>query len=256
MFKYAFPVMIAGLAFALNENLDKIILRNMVNDSDAGAYVGCYKIAVLITLLVTAYRMGVEPYFFKKAQDEDAKKSYADVMLYFVIFGGFAILAMLGNLEWIKMILIPNKAYWSAMDIVPIIAIANLFFGIYYNLSTWYKVTDKTYVGTVVSWTGAVLTIAVNLIFIPVIGFMAAAWATLIAYGTMMVISYFWGQRNYTIPYKTKKIGLYLLLSIGFSLMNYYLFDSNPVLGNLFLIIYLAIAIFIEKTSLKLEKQN
>src|SRR5690606_20158461 len=85
MFKYAYPVMIAGLAFALNENLDKIILRDMVNDSDAGAYVGCYKIAVLITLLVTAYRMGVEPYFFKKAQDEDAKKSYADVMLYFVI---------------------------------------------------------------------------------------------------------------------------------------------------------------------------
>lgn len=201
-------------------------------------------------LMVTAYRMGVEPFFFKKAQDEDARKTYADIMLYFVIFCGFSVVALLGNLSWIKKIILPNSEYWVALQIVPIIVIANYFFGIYYNLSTWYKVTDKTYVGTVVSWVGAALTILLNLVFIPIIGFMASAWATLAAYGTMMVISYFWGQKSYRIPYKSRKILLYMILSVGLGLLGYHLLDNNFWIGNLCVIIYLAIAIFIEKKSL------
>lgn len=206
MFKYGFPVMIAGLAFVTNENLDKILLRDMIDESEAGAYNGCYKIATIMILMVTAYRLGVEPFFFKKAMEKDAKKSYADVMLYFVMFCGFTLVALLGNIDWIKKIIIPNPDYWVAMKIVPVVVIANFFFGIYYNLSTWYKVTDKTFVGTVVSWIGAFATIIFNIVFIPKIGFMASAWATLIAYALMMIISYFWGQNNYRIPYKTKKI--------------------------------------------------
>lgn len=253
MFHYAYPVMLAGLAFATNENLDKLVLRGMVSDSDAGAYAGCYKIATLMTLIVTAYRLGVEPFFFKKMNDADAKKIYADIMLYFVLFCGVAVVALLGNLAWIQNIFLRNPSYKVALDIVPIIVIANLFFGIYYNLSTWYKVTDRTYVGTVVSWMGAGLTIVFNLVFIPIIGFMASAWATLLAYGLMMVVSYFWGQKYYKIPYKSRKIGFYLVLCIGLSVLSYYVFKSNIIIGNLFLIFYVAIAIFIEKSSFKLN---
>lgn len=257
MFRYAYPVMLAGLAFITNENLDKLVLRGMISESEAGAYGGCYKIATLMILMVTAYRMGVEPFFFKKAQEEDAKKTYADIMQYFVIFCGFAVVALLGNLSWIKQLMIRDEAYWVAMPIVPIIVIANYFFGIYYNLSTWYKVTDKTYVGTVVSWVGAGLTILLNLILIPVIGFMASAWATLAAYGTMMVISYFWGQKSYRIPYKSRKILLYMTLSVGLGLLAYHVLDNNFWTGNLCVIIYIAIAIFIEKKSLNyIRNQN
>lgn len=255
MFKYAFPIMLAGLAFTTNENLDKLVLRGMISDEEAGAYAGCYKIATLMILMVTAYRLGIEPFFFKKAQDENAKKTYADIMLYFVIFCGFAVVALIGNLSWIKSLLIRNEEYWVAIKIVPIIVIANFFFGIYYNLSTWYKVTDKTYVGTVVSWIGAGLTIVLNLILIPIIGFMASAWATLIAYGSMMVISYFWGQKSYRIPYKSRKILFYMILSIGLGILAYNVLDNNFWVGNLCVMIYIALAIFIEKSSLKLEKK-
>lgn len=255
MFKYAYPVMLAGLAFTVNENLDNLLLRDMVDESEAGAYAGCYKIATLMILMVTAYRMGVEPFFFKKAQEEDARKIYADILLYFVIFCGFAVVALLGNLSWIKILILPNSEYWIALKIVPIIIIANFFFGIYYNLSTWYKVTDKTYVGTVVSWVGAGLTIALNLILIPIIGFMASAWATLVAYGVMMLISYFWGQKSYKIPYKSRKILFYMILSVGLGLLAYNLFDNNFWIGNLCLLIYAGIAIFIEKSSLNLQKK-
>lgn len=255
MFKYAYPVMLAGLAFTVNENLDNLLLRDMVDESEAGAYAGCYKIATLMILMVTAYRMGVEPFFFKKAQEEDARKTYADILLYFVIFCGFAVVALLGNLSWIKILILPNSEYWVALKIVPIIIIANFFFGIYYNLSTWYKVTDKTYVGTIVSWVGAGLTIALNLLLIPIIGFMASAWATLVAYGVMMLISYFWGQKSYKIPYKSRKILLYMILSVGLGLLAYNLFDNNFWIGNLCLLIYAGIAIFIEKSSLNLQKK-
>jgi O-antigen/teichoic acid export membrane protein len=256
MFHYGYPIMLAGLAFAVNENLDNLLLRDMINPSEAGAYAGCYKIATLMILMVTAYRMGVEPFFFKQAQEANAKKTYADVMMYFVIFCGFAVVALLGNLSWVKKLIIPNADYWVALQIVPIIVIANFFFGIYYNLSTWYKVSDKTYVGTIVSWVGAGLTIAFNIIFIPIIGFMASAWATLLAYGIMMVVSYFWGQKVYKIPYKSKKILFYMMLSIGLGLLAYNLWDNHFIIGNICVILYLAIAIFIEKSSLKLQQND
>lgn len=256
MLNYGYPIMIAGLAFVTNENLDKILLRDMIDESEAGAYNGCYKIATLMILMVTAYRLGVEPFFFKKAMDEDAKKSYADVMLYFVMFCGFALVALLGNLDWIKKIIIPNPDYWIAMKIVPIVVVANFFFGVYYNLSTWYKVTDKTYVGTIVSWIGAGATILFNIIFIPKIGFIASAWATLIAYGLMMLISYFWGQSSYRIPYKTRKIVFYMVLSIGFGMLGYHFSENSFIIGNLFVIAYVAIVYSIEKKSLKLIKDQ
>lgn len=256
MVRYAYPIMLAGLAFTINENFDKIIQPFLISKADAGAYGGVYKLAVFMTLFVTAYRLGIEPFFFKKMQDSDAKETYADVMLYFVAFCGAAIVFLLGNLNWLKDLLIGDPSYLVAMDIVPIVIIANLFYGIYYNLSTWYKVTDKTYVGTIISLIGGGITILINVVFIPIVGFMASAWATLIAYGSMMLISYLWGQKSYPIPYKFRKITLYVVLSIGFGIISYYLADGNIIIGNLLAIIYVAFIIYVEKKSLELVKNK
>jgi len=256
MFHYGYPIMIAGLAFVTNENLDKLIQRNIISEADAGAYNGVYKLAMILTLFVTAYRMGVEPFFFKVSEKANSKQTYADVLLYFSLVCNIVIVGVVANLDWIKLILIGNKSYWIAMDIVPIILIANLFYGIYFNLSTWYKVTDKTYVGTIISLIGSGITLLMNLFLLKKYGFMVSAWATLFAYASMMLISYFWGQKEYKIPYKTRKITLYTLVAITFTCLTYYVFDSNILIGNLFLIMYLAMVAFIEKNSLKRLKKS
>lgn len=215
MLKYSYPVMLAGLAFMVNENFDKIIQYYVIDKADAGAYGGVYKLAVLMTLFVTAYRMGIEPFLFKQMKSDNAKTTYAMMTEYFAIFASVVALGIIANVSWLKRLFITDSSYWTAMGIVPIIVIANLCFGIYYNLSTWYKVTDRTGVGSAISWVGAGLTIVLHMLFLKQFGFMASAWITLIVYFTMMVMSYSLGQHFYPIPYKTKKIvGLLALLSV------------------------------------------
>jgi len=267
MFKYGYPIMLAGFAFIINENFDKLIHRvfaieaytengvrlteALVTEGDAGSYAACYKLAMIMTMFVTAYRMGVEPFFFKVSKNADSKQTYANILFFFSLICNLLVLAILANLSWITKIFVPNKAFHSAMDIVPIILVANLFYGIYYNLSTWYKVTDKTYVGTIVSCIGGVITILMNILLIPKYGFIVSAWATLFAYGAMMVISYFWGQKAYRIPYKTGKILMYMSISIVLSCVCYYVLDSNLLIGNLLLISYIALLFFVERTTIK-----
>ena len=247
MLKYSWPIMVAGFAFMINENFDKLIQIYIINKEDAGAYGGCYKLAVLMTLFVTAYRMGIEPYFFKQMKSENAKNSYAKVTEYFTFFASIVALGIIANISWLKTLFIPNQSYWTAVDIIPIIVIANLCFGIYYNLSTWYKVTDRTKIGTLVSWSGAILTIILNLFLLKEYGFMVSAWATLAAYFGMMVLSYFLGQKYYPIPYRIKRIAACLLLLVTFSFVSYYVFDANLYIGNILLILFSAIIIYSEK---------
>ena len=251
MFKYGYPIMLAGFAFIINENFDKLIHRFYISEEDAGSYSACYKLAMIMTMFVTAYRMGVEPFFFKVSKNSDSKKTYANILFVFSVICNLLVLGILANLSWITKLFVPNKTYHIAMDIVPIILVANLFYGIYFNLSTWYKVTDKTYVGTVVSSVGGLITILMNLFLLQKYGFMVSAWATLIAYGTMMVISYFWGQHSYKIPYQTGKIVLYMVIAITLACVNYYVFDSNLIIGNLLLISYIALLFFAEKSMIK-----
>jgi len=251
MFHYGYPIMLAGFAFIINENFDKLIHRFYISEADAGSYSGCYKLAMIMTMFVTAYRMGVEPFLFKVAKNEDSRKTYADILFIFSIICNLVVLAILANLSWITKVFVPNESYHIAMDIVPIILVGNLFYGIYYNLSTWYKVTDKTYVGTVVSSIGGLITILLNIFLIKEYGFMVSAWATLIAYGTMMIISYIWGQKSYKIPYKTGKIILYMTIAIAMACINYYVLDSNLIIGNLLLISYIAFLIIAEKSTIK-----
>ncbi|MGC4129070.1 MAG: oligosaccharide flippase family protein [Bergeyella sp.] len=247
MLKYSFPVMIAGLAFMVNENFDKFIQKFIIDDGEAGAYGGCYKMAVLMTLFVTAYRMGIEPFFFKQMNSENAKNTYAKVTEYFTFFAAIVALGIIANVSWLKLLLVPNKTYWIALDIIPIIVIANLCFGIYYNFSTWYKVTDRTFYGTIISWLGAIITIVLNFIFLKKFGFMVSAWVTFAAYFVMMITSYFLGQKYYPIPYRIGKMMLFLVLLIvsGFLISN--VFDYNFWIGNAIFIVFSGVLIFSEK---------
>lgn len=222
MLKYGFPILIAGIAFAINEHFDKILLEKLgVSLSDVGAYSACYKIGMFMVLFRTAYTLGIEPFFFSHAKNENAPQTYAEITKYFVIFGSFMSLVIIVFADILKYIIVPNSDYWTAMDIVPLIVLANFFLGIYTNLSVWYKLIDKTKIGAYISLIGAGVTLLINFILIPKIGFVGSAIATILAYGTMMLISYKMGQKEYPIPYD-KSILYYLGITIVLSGLSFY----------------------------------
>jgi O-antigen/teichoic acid export membrane protein len=224
MMRYGFPILIAGIAFAINEHFDKILLEWMKVDlANIGAYSACYKIGMFMVLFRTAYTLGIEPFFFSHAKNENAPQTYAEITKYFVIFGSFMSLGVIVFADVLKVFLVPREEYWIAMNIVPLIVIANFFLGIYTNLSVWYKLIDKTKIGAYISIVGALVTLLFNFILIPYIGFMGSAIATIFAYGAMMLISYKLGQKNYPIPYDKKKIGFYLGLSVALSMLSFYI---------------------------------
>ncbi len=254
MLKYAFPVLIAGIAFSINEAFDKILLKYLLDpdvaEAEVGVYAACYKLGVFMTLFATAFRLGIEPFFFNHAKAENAKTTYATITKYFSIFGGAILLGVIVYIDVFKRILIKDPDYWVALSIVPIILLANLFLGIYHNLSVWYKVTDRTRFGAYISIVGAVITLSLNFMLIPVMSYMGSAIATLAAYGTMMVLSYFFGRKYYTVPYNLKKIGGYLMLSIVFSAISFYGFEGNLVIGTALLLVFLLLVFLSEKKEL------
>lgn len=251
MLRYGAPIMIAGLAFVVNENLDKLLIRHYIDDATMGAYSGCYKLAVFMTLFVQAFRLGAEPFFFKYAKQKDAPKVYALILKYFVICGCVLLIGVCVFLEPLKELLIRNERYWIAIQIVPIVLLANLFFGIYHNLSVWYKITDRTQIGMYISVGGALATIGLNVWLIPSIGFMGAAWATLLTYGAMATVSYLLSRRYYPIPYDMGRLALYLLTSIGIAGVYIYQFAGSLYLGTLMLFVFLLLSFFLEKNELK-----
>ncbi|WP_445714628.1 lipopolysaccharide biosynthesis protein [Flavobacterium sp.] len=223
MMQYGLPILVAGIAFAINEHFDKILLDWMQVDlDDIGAYSACYKIGMFMVLFRTAYTLGIEPFFFSHAKNENAPQTYATITKYFVILGSLICLGVIVFADVLKLILINNKDYWSAMKIVPLIVLANFFLGIYTNLSVWYKLIDKTRIGAYISIIGALVTLVLNLILIPMISYMGSAIATIFAYGTMMLISYYMGQKKYPIPYDKKSIFTYLGLAIVLSGISFY----------------------------------
>nr|WP_313062602.1 oligosaccharide flippase family protein [Moraxella sp. CTOTU49097] len=251
MIRYSYPVMLAGLAFMVNENFDKIIQYYMIDKGDAGAYGGCYKLAVLMTLFVTAYRMGIEPFLFKQMHHANAKHTYAMMTEYFALFASVVALGIIANISWLKRLFITDASYWTAINIVPIIVIANLCFGIYYNLSTWYKVTDRTGIGSAISWLGAGLTILLHMLFLKQYGFMVSAWVTLFVYFLMMIVSYALGQHFYPIPYQTKKIVFFLGTLMLFSVIIVSAFQMNFWLSNILLLVYIGLIGYSERALLK-----
>ncbi|MFV0541897.1 MAG: lipopolysaccharide biosynthesis protein [Aestuariibaculum sp.] len=251
MLRYGWPVMVAGLAFVINENLDKWLLPQIQGGFINGAYSACYKLAVFMTLFIQAFRMGAEPFFFNHASEKNAPETYALILKYFTIVGSLGLMLIVVYIDWLRPIFIKNENYLLALDIVPIILLANLCLGIYHNLSVWYKLTDKTQFGMYISIMGALITIVFNLVFIPKIGFMACAYATLLAYGFMMVISYLWGKKHYPVPYNAVRIGLYLITASVLSFITYYYFDRNIIIGTVFLLLFIMLVLFLEKKELQ-----
>jgi len=235
MMRYGLPILVAGIAFAINEQFDKILLGKLlpanIADSEVGVYSACYKLGLFMVLFRTAYTLGIEPFFFSHADKENATQTYATVTKYFVIFGSFIMLVVIVFADLLKYIMIRDSSYWEAMKVVPLIILANFCLGIYTNLSVWYKLIDKTYIGAWISIVGAVVTLVLNFLLIPKYSYMGSAIATISAYGSMMVISYVLGNRYYPIPYDMKKISGYLGLSIGFSVISFYGFRENYYVG-------------------------
>ncbi|MEO9893598.1 oligosaccharide flippase family protein [Aurantibacter sp.] len=255
MFKYAWPVLVAGIAFTINEVFDKILLERLlpedVADSETGMYAACYKLGMFMTLFATAFRMGIEPFFFSHAESENPQKAYAQITNYFVVLGSIILLGVVVYADLFKVLFIQNSEYWEAMDIVPLILLAGFFLGIYHNLSVWYKVTDKTRYGAFISVIGAFITIGINFTLIPVLGYLASAIATVLAYGSMMVLSYYFGKSHYPIPYNFRKILFYLGVSILFSTLSFYVFNRNMIIGTVLLLLFLGLVYKMENEMLR-----
>lgn len=247
---YGWPIMVAGLAYVINENFDKWLLPEMLGKDINGAYSGCYKIAVFMTIFIQAFRLGAEPFFFNHAKEKNAKQTYATIMKYFVIFGSLMLVVIMGYLDFIKELIVRDESYWIAIDIVPIVLLANLCLGIYFNLAIWYKLTDKTRYGMYLSIVGAIITITFNYVMIPRIGFMASAWATLAAYGIMMILSYLLGQNHYKVPYNLKRILGYLVLAILASTIMLYT-STNYLMNTGLILLFLVTVIALEKREIK-----
>ncbi len=254
MMVYGLPILFAGIAFAINEQFDKILLSKLlprnIADDEVGVYSACYKLGLFMVLYRTAYTLGIEPFFFSHAKNENAPQTYAMVTKYFVIFGSFIMLSVIVFADLFKLILLQDESYWVAMKVVPLIILANFCLGIYTNLSVWYKLIDKTYVGAYISIVGAVITLALNFLLIPSMSYVGSAIATLAAYGSMMLISYYLGNKYYPIPYDFEKIGGYLGLSVLFSVVSFYGFRGNYFVGIALLLLFLYFIYHNEKNTL------
>ncbi|NHM00572.1 lipopolysaccharide biosynthesis protein [Flavobacterium difficile] len=228
MLTYGWPILFAGLAFGINEHLDKILLSEWLDPETAkaavGAYSACYKIGLFMVLFRTAYTLGIEPFFFSQAGNANAPQTYATITKYFVILGSLILLVVIVFADIIKFFLVRQPEYWEAMKIVPLIIIANFFLGIYTSLSVWYKLIDKTIIGAYISVIGAIITLSLNYVLIVTfnMSYLGSAIATICAYGSMMVISYYLGREKYPIPFEMKKILTYLFASILLACISFY----------------------------------
>ena len=263
MLAYAAPVLVAGLAFTINEVFDRILLEHLLPEnvakSEVGKYSACYRLALFMTLFGTAFRLGIEPFFFSHSKSENPQKAYAQITNYFVILGSIILLSVVVFADVLKILFVHNELYWDAMSIVPIIVLASFCLGIYHNLSVWYKITDQTKFGAYISSIGALLTLVINLALIPKLGYMASALATLVAYSSMMAMSYYFGKKYYPIPYNMRKMVFYGGISILFSALSFYVFNRNLIAGSLLLLLFLGLIYKLEGDKLRtifLRREN
>ncbi|MGM0612484.1 MAG: lipopolysaccharide biosynthesis protein [Bacteroidota bacterium] len=254
---YALPLLIFGLAGIMNETIDRILLKYLLPENVAmrqvGIYGACYKISILMMLFIQAYRYAAEPFFFAKAQNRDAKELYAMLMKYFVVAGS---VIFLGTMLYLDIIIhFINEKYWVGRGVIPILLMANLFLGIFYNLSIWYKLTNKTRFGAYLSLIGAAITLIMNFYLIPRIGYMGSAWATFACYGTMMLLSYFVGRRYYPVNYNVPRIVFYIILAVVLYAVADKLNIQTEVIKwsvhSFILLSFVTITYFLEKAELK-----
>ncbi len=257
MMKYGIPLLIAGLAGMTNETLDRTLIPYLlpeeIGKSQNGIYGACYKVAILMTIFIQAFRFAAEPFFFSQSKEKDSKETNAVIMKYFVIICSTIFLGTTMNLDWIQYFV--GADFRKGMDVVPILLLANLFLGIFINQSIWYKLTGQTGYGAILTIFGAIITISLNLYWIPRIGYMGSAWATLICYGSMMIVSYFLGNKHYPVNYDLKRILGYLGLSLTLYFISRLIKTEtvtiNLLLNNLLLVAFVGFVWKMEKNNFK-----
>ena len=219
MIRYAWPLLILGIAGILNQTLDKIIFPYLYSGVDEKAQLGIYgaatKIAMIMAMITQAFRYAYEPFVFGNAKENDNRETYAKAMKYFIIFTLLAFLVVIGYMDVLKYI-IRNHDYWQGLRVVPIVMVAEIMMGVYFNLSFWYKLIDKTIYGAWFSGIGCLVLVTVNVIFVPTYSYMACAWGGVAGYGTAMLLSYFVGQKKYPIDYPIKSIFVYVAITALF----------------------------------------
>ncbi len=232
MLSYGFPILIVGLAGVVNQSVSLVLIPFLIPEDHGpmhqlGVYSQGVKLAVLMNMFIQAFRYAFEPFFFSQSSKSDDPKIYATIMKYFVIFGLIIFLGMVLYLDIIKLII--NVEYHEGLKVVPIIVMGNLFFGIYFTLSLWYKLTDMTRYGAYISLIGAGITLILNFLLIPVFGYMGSAVTVFICFLTMVVISYFLGQKYYPVPYPLKRIFTYFLFATFIYVISIYTEKMRPV---------------------------
>ena len=255
MIQFSYPLVIVGLAAMTNEMIDRILLKELLpgnseeNNAMIGIYAACYKIAMFITIANTAFRQAAEPFFFSQHKEKNSNETYGLILKYYTIMCALLFLGIMLYIDIIKDVMLHEK-FHEGIIIVPIILLANVFSGINYNLSIWYKLGNKTIFGSYIAIVGALITLTLNFLLIPYIGYIGSAWATLICYLSMVIISYFWGQKHYPIKYNVRKIGFYLALSVGlyyFSLIFNFQGWLHYLINTSLLISYILLVLYIEK---------
>jgi O-antigen/teichoic acid export membrane protein len=257
MMRYSLPLLIAGLAGMINETLDRTLIPHLIpgelGKSQNGIYGACYKIAILMTIFIQAFRFAAEPFFFSHSKEKDARQTYAHIMKFFVMICSVIFLGTMMNISWIKYFV--GEDFREGMNVVPILLLANLFLGIFINQSIWYKLTGQTGYGAVLTIFGALITISLNFYWIPRIGYTGSAWATLICYASMMLVSYFWGNKHYPVNYDLKRILGYLGLSLTLYFISLMIeLESTAitlVINNLILIGFVFVLWKLEKNNLR-----
>lgn len=270
MIRYSFPLALAGLAFIINETIDRILLKHLTYSSklellgeeaalneavtQVGIYSASYKLALLVTIFLQAYRYAAEPFFFSLAKSADRNQTYRQVMNYFVAAVFFCFLFVSLNVDIFKYF-IPNEKYWEGLKVVPILLMANVFLGIYVNQSIWYKLSGQTRFGAYIAIGGALFTLIANVLLIPEYGYIACAWITLFAYGIQLVASYLLGQKHFPIPYSVKRFITYAIVALiaffGLQLIDLSFGAIQIVVHNLIIGLFLFLVYFLEVKSFK-----
>lgn len=243
MLSYSWPILILGIAGILNQTADFILFPYLYKGSQAHQQLGIYgaasKIAMIMAMITQAFRYAYEPFVFGKGNDKDNRETYAVAMKYFIIFTLLAFLVVMGYINILRHII--GRDYWEGLKVVPIVMAGTIMMGIYFNLSFWYKLIDKTIWGAYFSGIGCSVLILINIIFVPQYGYMACAWAGLIGYATAMTLSYFVGQKKYPINYPLKSIGIYVLIAVFFFIAITY---SNEYLPKIYALAVNTLIIF------------
>jgi O-antigen/teichoic acid export membrane protein len=258
MFWYSFPILLVGITGMINQNIDKILMPELIPAhqkpmEQLGIYGANYKLAVLMNMFIQAFRYSFEPFFFSHQKNSDSRLIYAQVMKYFVVFGLLIFLGITLFIDVFKIAIGPE--YHSGLKVVPAVLMANLFLGIYFNLSLWYKLSDKTWMGAMIGGIGAVLTVGFNIWLIPLMGYMGSAYAVLICFVLMTVISYVVGQKYYRVDYDLKRILVYFMAAVGLYLLSGAVNIDSVLLRYLLnislFVTFLAIVFWVDKKELQ-----